>query len=101
MREIHAFMRESHAKFSGCVMKLKLILSLGVEKLVGAWVIRFRDEDLAGAVQVAIVWRGGIHEVLRGSDAVFFEHHHQHIGVDERAGVKQFHAGSLALDSPR
>jgi hypothetical protein len=38
---------------------------------------------------------------LRGSDAVFFEHHHQHIGVDERAGVKQFHAGSLALDSPR
>jgi hypothetical protein len=28
---------------------------------------------------------------LRGDDAVLVEHGHEHLGVDERAGVEQFH----------
>ena len=79
----------------------KLVLALGVEELVGAGKIRLRHEDLGGAVQVAVVRRGGVHEILRGGDAVFFKHHHEHVGVDERAGVKQFHVGSLATDGHR
>ena len=82
-------------------LKSKLIFALGIEELVGTRVIGFWDEDLAGAVQVAVVRRGGVHEILRGGDAVFFEHHHEHVGVDEGAGVKQFHLGSLATDSHR
>ena len=82
-----------------CGAKSKLILALGVEELVSARVIGFRDEDLAEAVQVAVVRRGGVHEILRGGDAVLFEHHHEHVGVDEGAGVKQFHAGDLTTAS--
>ena len=66
----------------------QFIFALGVEKLVGAGIIGFRDEDLAGAIEVAIVGRGGVREILRGGDAVLFEHHHEHVGVDEGAGVK-------------
>ena len=79
----------------------KLVFAFGVEKLVGAVVIGFRHEDLGGAVQVAVVRRGGIHERLRGGDAVLFEHHHEHLGVDDRAGVEQFHAENLATDGHR
>ena len=42
--------------------------------------------------------RGGVHERLRGSDAMFLQHHHEHQGVDDRARVKQFHAGNLIAD---
>ena len=76
--------------------KLKLIFALGVEELVGAVVIGFRNEDLGGAAQIAVVRQRGVHEILRGGDAVFFQHHDEHLGVDDRAGVKQFHAGNLA-----
>jgi hypothetical protein len=69
--------------------------------LAGAFVIGFRHEDLGGTVQVAVVRRGGILERLRGGDAVLFEHHHEHLGVDDRAGVKQFHAENLATDRHR
>ena len=62
---------------------------------MGAVVIGFRHEDLGGAAQIAVVRRGGVHERLCGSDAMFLQHHHEHLGVDDRAGVKQFHAGNL------
>jgi len=45
------------------------------------------------------VRRGGIHERLRGDDAMFFKHGHEHLGVDDQAGVKQFHVGNLAADT--
>ena len=70
-------------------------MPLGVEELVGAVVIGFWDEDLGGAVQVAVIRQGGVHEILRGGDAVFFQHHDEHLGVDDWAGVKQFHADSV------
>jgi len=73
----------------------KLVLALGVEELVGAGEIGFRHEDLRGAAQIAVVRRGGVCERLRGGDAMFLQHHHEHLGVDDRAGVKQFHAGNL------
>jgi hypothetical protein len=38
---------------------------------------------------------------LRGGDAVLLQHGHKHLGVDDRAGVKQFHAGNLATDTHR
>ena len=79
----------------------QFILALGVEKLVGAVVIRGRHEDAGGPVQVAIVRRGGVHEFLRGGDAVFFQHHHEHFGVHDRTGVKQFHAENLAATGCR
>lgn len=78
----------------------KLVLALGVEELVGAVVIGFRHEDVGGAAQIAVVRRGGVHERLRGGDAMFVQHHHEHLGVDDRAGVKQFHAANLTADGP-
>jgi len=75
----------------------KLVLALGVEKLVGAVVIGFRHEDPGGAAQIAVVRRGGIHERLRGGDAMFLQHHHEHLGIDDRAGVKQFHPDKLIV----
>ena len=74
---------------------LKFVLPFGVEKLEGAVVIGFWDEDLGGAAQIAVVRQRGVHEILRGGDAVFFQHHDEHLGVDDRAGVKQFHAGKI------
>ena len=76
----------------------KLVLALGVEKLEGAVVIGFWHEDLGGTAQIAVVRRGGVHERLRGGDAMFLQHHHKHLGVHDRAGVKQFHAGNLAAN---
>ena len=77
---------------------LQLTLTLGVEKPVGAVEIGFQDKDCGGTVQIAVVRRGGVNEFLRGGDAVFFQHHDEHLGVDERAGVEKFHAGNLVTD---
>ena len=74
---------------------LKFVLTLGIEKLVGTVIIRFRHENPGGPVQIAIVQRGGIHKTLRGGDAVLFQHHDEYLGVDDRAGVEQFHAPKL------
>ena len=52
---------------------------------MGAGEIRFRHEDLRGTAQIAVVRRGGVHERLRGGDAMFLQHHHEHLGVDDRA----------------
>jgi hypothetical protein len=76
----------------------KLVLALGIEELVGAVVVGFRHEDLGGAAQIAVVRRGGVHKRLRGGNAMFLQHHHEHLGVNHRAGVKQFHAGNLTAD---
>lgn len=69
----------------------KLVFALGVKELEGAVVVGFRHEDLGGTAQIAVVRRDRIHECLRGGDAVLLQHCHEHLGADDRAGVKQFH----------
>ena len=76
----------------------KFILALGVEELPGAVVIRLRHEDLGGAAQIAVIRPSRVRERLRGGDAVLFQHRHKHLGVDHRAGVKQFHTENLTTD---
>ncbi len=55
---------------------------------MGAGIIGLGHEDFAGTAQIAVVRRGGVNEGLRGDDAVLLEHHHEHVGIHERAGVK-------------
>jgi hypothetical protein len=74
---------------------LQLIFALGVEELMGAVVIGFGHKNFGRAIQVAVVGRGGIDEFLRGDDAVFLEHDHEHLGVHDGAGVEKLHAGKL------
>ena len=71
----------------------KFIGALGVKKLIGAVVIGGWHKNLRGSVQVAVVRRGDVHEILRGGEAVFFQHQHEQLGVDEGPGVKEFHSG--------
>ena len=71
---------------------------------MGAVIVCFRHGDLGGTTQIAVVGRDGVNERLRGGDAVLVEHGDKHLGVDDRAGVEQFHTGNLATDghsSPR
>ena len=75
------------------VPESKFIFALGVKMLIGAVIIGCWHEDARGAVQVAVVWLGGVHEILRGGDAMFFQHQHEQLGVDEWSGVKKFHSG--------
>ena len=80
---------------------LQFILALGVKQLMGAGIIRLRHEHFGEPVQIAVVGQGGVHKLLRGDDAVLFEHRHEHLGVDDRAGVEKFHAENLATDGHR
>ena len=73
---------------------LQLGLALGKEELISAVVIGFRHEDFGRAVQVAVIGRAGVHEFLRGSDAVFLEHDDKHLRVHDRAGVEKLHKRS-------
>ena len=68
---------------------------------MGAGIIRFRHEDLGGAAQVAVVGQGGVNKRVRGDDAVLLQHHDEHLGVDERAGVEKFHLKNLTADGRR
>lgn len=73
----------------------KFVLPLGIKQPLRAFIIRLRHEDVRRATQVPILGRGGINKFLRGADAVFFQHHHEHLRVDHRAGVKKFHPSNL------
>ena len=70
----------------------KFVFALGVKQLVGAIVIPFGNEHFRGTIQITVVRLSGVDKFLRGFDAVFFQHHHKHLGVDHRAGVEQFHS---------
>ena len=74
----------------------KLVFPPDVEKLVSTVVIRSRHKNARGPIQITIVRRGGIHKFLRGRDAMFFEHHHEHLCIDDGTGVKQFHVKKFA-----
>ena len=62
---------------------------------MGAEIIGFRDEDLGGSAQIAVVQQRDIYKILRGMDAMFFQHHGQQIGIVDQAGIKQFPAQGL------
>ena len=55
---------------------------------MSARIISFGHEDFTRAAQIVVVGRGRVNEGLRGSDAVLLQHHHEHVGIHERAGVK-------------
>ena len=74
------------------VLRSQLILALGVEKLMRAVVIGFGHEDFGRAIQVAVVGQAGVHEFLRGDDAVLLEHDDEHLRVHHGAGVEKLHA---------
>lgn len=78
---------------------LQFIFAFGVEELISAIVIRVGHEDFCQAVQVAVVGRAGVHEFLRGADAMFLEHDDEHLGVHDRAGVEKLHLGKLTTDA--
>lgn len=80
------------------VKRSQFIFAFGVEQLVGTVVIRLRHVHLRRTIQVSGVNRDGINELLRGGGAVFFEHHHEHLGVDDRAGVEKFHSVTWQMD---
>lgn len=84
--------------FTGAWSFSQFILPLRIEKLKSPIIIRLRDEHLGRPAKVAIIRRGGIGKRLRGGNAVFLEHHHQHLGIDDGAGVKKFHAGNLLAE---
>ena len=82
---------------NGCVnrrmpgLRSQFILAFGVEELMGAVVVGFGHENFRQSIQVAILGQAGVHEFLRGNDAVFLEHHYEHLGVHDRAGVEKLH----------
>jgi hypothetical protein len=72
-------------------LRLQFVFAFGVEEALGEVVIFFGDEDLSEAVEVAVIGEGGVNELLGADDAVFFEHHEEELGVDDGAGVEEFH----------
>ncbi len=62
--------------------------------MVGARIIFLRHEDFRQTVQVAIIRRVCVHKYLRGNDAMFLQHRYEHLRVDDRASVEQFHGGN-------
>jgi len=49
-----------------------------------AVVVVLRNQNIGEAIEVAIVGKGGILKLLFGLDAVFFQHHHEHLRVHDR-----------------
>ena len=76
---------------SGFGARSKFVFPLREKQLMSAVEIRFGNENICGTIQIAVVGRGGVNEFLRGGDAVLFEHHHQHLRIHHRAGIKRFH----------
>jgi hypothetical protein len=66
-------------------MASEFVFALSEEKLVGTLIIGFRDENVGRAVQIAVVWRTWVHILLRGGDAMLFQHHHEQFCFDDRA----------------
>lgn len=57
---------------------------------------RERDGQPHEVVTISPAWRGP--RTPAWHDAMFLQHQHEHLGVDDRASVKQFHAGNLITD---
>ena len=70
---------------------LQFVFALGVEQLVRPVVIRFGHEHFGGTIQVAVIGQVWLYELLRRGDTVFLQHHHEHLGVNHRPGIKKFH----------
>jgi len=80
---------------------LQFVFPFGVKELVGTAVIGFRHKNPGRTTQIAVIRHGGIHELLPGRDTMLFKHRHKHLGIDDRTGIKQFHAGNLTTDGNR
>jgi hypothetical protein len=80
--------------------RLQLIFAFGVKQLVGAIVIGFGHEHFRDAIQIFVICLRGVLKFLRRDDAVLFEHDDEHFGVDDGAGVKQFHERKLTTACP-
>ena len=89
------FCGQNHFR-SGGHARLQLVLAFGVEEAVGAVVVGLGHKDARGTIQVAVVGLRGVFKFLGRGDAVLFEHRDEHLGVHQRAGVKQLHARSVA-----
>jgi hypothetical protein len=76
----------------------KLVFALGVKEFEGTVMVGFRYENLNGTAQITVVGQGGINKRLPGGDAVLVEHYDEHLGIDDRAGIEQFHAGNLTTN---
>ena len=59
-------------------------------------VISFWYENFREAVQIAIIGLPRINKFLGSSDAMFFQHCDQHLGIYDRTGIKQFHRPTKA-----
>jgi len=71
--------------------ELKLILTFGVKQLVCPLVICLGHEHFRLTTQVVVFRRGRINKLLRRRNAVLFQHHDEHLGVDDRPSIKKFH----------
>ena len=78
---------------------LKLILALRIEQLMRTIVVGFRDQDLGQSVQISVVGQACVDEFLRGRNPMLLQHHNEHLGVDHRACVKQFHVRQRAMNA--
>ena len=48
---------------------------------------------------IAVVGQARVNKLLGRVDAMFFQHHHEHLGIHDRAGVEQFHRRRLSQKS--
>ena len=76
-------------------MRSKLILAFRVEQPVSTVVIGLRNQYFRRPAQIPVVGRGRVNKFLDGIDTVFLQHHHEHLGVHERASVEEFHFGKV------
>ena len=63
-----------------------------------AVVISLRHKNFGQTIQITVLGLVWIDILLRGRDAVFFQHDDQHLGVDDRAGVEKLHVKNLTTD---
>lgn len=75
-----------------CGQTSKLILTLGEKQLPRFFKIVVRHEHVGLAIEITVIRLRRVHEFLRRRDAVFFQHHHEQLRFDDRAGEENFHA---------
>src|SRR5688572_19787900 len=68
----------------------QFVLALGIKEFVGTVVIGLGHENFGEAIQVPVVREVRLRECLGRGDSMFFQHGHEHLGVDERTGIKEF-----------
>src|SRR3974390_824092 len=75
--------------------RLQFVLALAVEKTMRQVIVLFGDQYLCGPVQIAVIGFVWFNKLLLCGNAVLLKHYHQHLGVDDRPGVEEFHWRNL------